>query len=141
MTRLEAIGELIEDLTGATEPDRALDVRMALLSGWKVEGGMITLEQLIQTSGMPWVLQKADVRDNLLFDLPRFTASYDAAFSLAKADDCRRIEVGSNKPGDCWAYMHLDTDHAQESEACASEPIALCVAWLMIEAEKLADAE
>lgn len=146
LTQLQRIKGVLADLPTATEPDRELDVLIAVAIDWKGadhEEGDDTVRSLADRDGMTRMVARATQHNSIWRHIPAFTASYDAAMSIAGDQTGRRFEFGTIQEGNCWAYAHLeagqggDPDVVGEAEACANEPIALCVAILQAHVARL----
>lgn len=106
----------------ATGPDRELD---ALIQASAVLTGLGQFK-----TAQAW----ADAAIAQRWNVPRYTASLDAATTLAGCGP-RRVEFGTYGNGQAWAYVHIEEPEALgESEKAASEVLAVCAAALRAKA-------
>jgi hypothetical protein len=133
----EAAAEL-QQLTG---PSRAADLHVAMAVGWEIEDGkeLLHIPTMLKAWGEETVLNLVNEPNNILGALPRYTSSYDAAYSLAGDETDRRIECGTYKNGSSWAYAHL-AQHEEvytDSVDAFNEPTAITIALLHAHAARL----
>jgi hypothetical protein len=117
---LNKLADRVESLTG---PDRGVDALVGVAFGAAPK-----TKNVYKRNRYPLqLLRVAKV-------YPTYTRSLEAALSLVP-EGARRVEFGSYREGDCWAYVHTPDDTVGESEGAANEASAVTVAALRARAE------
>jgi hypothetical protein len=114
--------DLIERLEKATGPDRELDAKLAFVNGAWAAG---------VDEGVPWVQWAKNTAVEINDELPRYTASIDAALTLVP--EGWEWELYSNPPSAwlCERGYDPDTYNGKTALASTKSPaIALCIAAL-----------
>jgi hypothetical protein len=142
LTDLQRLNGIIADLKTATEPDRELDVMIAVAVDWRApehETHLLTARNIADRHGMTWLVANEGNPGSVWKNIPAYTSSYDAAFSLANAEPNRRAECGTYGDGTGWAYAHLGqpVEVVGEADGCPNEPTALTLAFLRCHAARL----
>ncbi len=74
--------DLITRLESADGPSRELDCLIAAAVDWQIECATITPANAIKAFGLDWMVESADLYNSIFNQLPRYTASIDAALML-----------------------------------------------------------